>query len=302
MTQILITGGTGTFGNAFTEYALTHNLYERIVIFSRDEKKQQAMRNRLNDSRLRFLLGDVRDCERLTRACQGVDAVIAAAALKQVDRSGQETDEFHATNVTGSHNVIKATTLARVPKTVFLSSDKACASSTPYGASKAMMEWFAVAANAWGHSSFCCTRYGNVLDSRGSVLELWQARVDQGLPLLITDPDMTRFWMSIQDAVDLVLLALDRMRGGEIFIPKGVGRSSVGELARKHFPNSEWEIIGKRSYEKDHEILVSADEVDRLRDCGDVYVLLPEHVRWEPRPYGEDMPGVKAGFEYRSDK
>ena len=302
MTQILITGGTGTFGQAFTQYALTHNLYNRIVILSRDEKKQQDMRNRFNDSRLRFLLGDVRDCERLTRAAQGIDIIIHAAALKQIQRSGQETDEFHATNVIGSHNVIKAAILARVPKTVFLSSDKACAPSTPYGASKAMMEWFAVAANAWGNSRFSCVRYGNVLDSRGSVLELWCNRVQQGKPLLITDPNMTRFWMSIQDAVDLVLLAIDRMQGGEIFIPKGVERSSITALAEKY--HSDWpaDIVGKRSYEKQNEILVSPDEIDRLRDCGDVYALLPEHIRWEPRPYGEDMPKVPVGFEYRSDR
>jgi len=302
MTKILITGGTGTFGQAFTQHALTHNLYERIVILSRDEKKQQEMRNRFNDDRLRFLLGDVRDCERLTRAAQGVDAIIAAAALKRIERSGQETDEFHKTNVMGSHNIVKAAILARVPKTVFLSSDKACAPSTPYGASKAMMEWFAIAANSWGNSRFSCTRYGNILDSRGSVLELWRDKAERGLPLQITDPNMTRFWMSIQDAVDLVLLALERMNGGEIFIPKGVDRGNIGSLINKHYPGREIEIIGKRSYEKQHEVLVSIDEADRLHDCGDVYALLPEHVRWEPRPYGEDMPGVEEGFEYRSDK
>lgn len=302
MTKILITGGTGTFGNAFTQYALAHNLYKRIIILSRDEDKQQTMRNRFSDERLRFFLGDVRDQACLFRAFDGVDAIIHAAALKHVDRSGESFDQFHATNTIGSSNVINAAILAGVSKAVFLSSDKACEPSTPYGTTKRAMEWFAVGGNAWGHSRFCCTRYGNVLDSRGSVLGLWQARVDAGLPLQITDPSMTRFWMTIQDAVDLALLALKRMRGGEIFIPKNVNRSSVGELALKHHPGWPVKITGKRSYEKQHELLVSGEEMDRLRDCGDVYVLLPEHVRWEPRPYGESAPGVGAGFEYGSDK
>jgi len=210
MTKILITGGTGTFGNAFVKHSLKYNLYSRIVILSRDEVKQGNMQARFNDPRLRFFLGDVRDRDRLIRAFDGVDAVIHAAALKQVNRSGEAFDEFHATNAIGSSNVIHAAIQTGVPRVVFLSSDKACEPSTPYGTSKSVMEWFAVGANAWGHSRFACTRYGNIVDSRGSVLELWRARAEQGLPLQITDPNMTRFWMSIQDAVDLVLLTLDR--------------------------------------------------------------------------------------------
>ncbi len=300
MMQILITGGTGTFGHAFTKHSLEHSLHSRIVILSRDEKKQQDMRSRFNDKRLRFLLGDVRDEARLVRAFQDVDIIIHAAALKQIQRSGQEIDEFNATNVLGSLNVINAAIKAGVPKSVFLSSDKACAPSTPYGTSKQMMEWAAIGANAWGHSRFACTRYGNILDSRGSVLELWRRQVALGLPLQVTDPTMTRFWMSIQDAVDLVLLAMDKMRGGEVFIPKNVNRSSVGALAEKHHPGWPLETIGKRSYEKQHEVLVSPDEADRVRDCGGVYVLYPEHVRWEPRPYGKNLPRAAQGFSYGS--
>lgn len=302
MHTILITGGTGTFGNAFTEHILSNRLADRVIIFSRDEKKQQEMRARFADPRLRFYLGDVRDRRRLRRAFAGVDAVVHAAALKQVDRSALDIMEFIATNAIGTKNVLEVAHDCGVGKVVVLSTDKACASITPYGATKALAEWQAVAANIYGPTRSCAVRYGNIIGSRGSVLELWQRQAESGKPLVITDDQMTRFWMPIEDAVKLVLLALERTGGGEIFIPYCVKRGKVIQLAARHFPGSEIIVTGeKRSYEKIHEELVTPEEVDRCHDCGDVYVLAPMHVRWEPGPWGVDYPLVAPDFQYRSD-
>lgn len=300
MTNLLITGGTGTFGHAFTAHALTNNLYNRIVVLSRDEKKQQEMRAEFNDSRLRFLLGDVRDVDRLEMALQGIDIVIHAAALKQVDRSALDIIEFINTNVNGTRNVIQAAHRCNVKKLVVLSTDKACASTTPYGATKSLAEWLAIAGNVYGPARSCAVRYGNIIGSRGSVLETWERQSEAGQSITITDERMTRFWMTIEAAVDLVLLALNRMGGGEIFIPKGIQHGGVLQFARSHFQDAYITQVGKRSYEKVHEMLVSPEEVDRLRDCGDVYVLLPEHVRWKPGPYGMDGQPVPPDFQYRS--
>ena len=295
--NILITGGTGTFGNAFTERMLTDNLAERVTIFSRDEKKQLDMRVKFNDARLRFILGDVRDVAKLERAFCGTECVVHAASLKMVQRSGVDADEFFKTICLGSKNVIDAAHKAGVKKVVALSTDKACAPTTPYGIFKAVSEALFVHGNTWGDCRFCCTRYGNISGSRGSVLELWAGQAAQGKPLTITDDEMTRFWMPIHQAVDLVLLALERMGGGEIFIPKHVTKSRVIQFASMHFPGSEIEVTGeKRSYEKTHEWLVAPEEADRCHDCGDVYVLTPMHIRWSPGPYGLDFPLVERGF------
>jgi UDP-N-acetylglucosamine 4,6-dehydratase len=300
MTTLLITGGTGTFGRAFATHALTNNLYSRIVILSRDEKKQSDMRAEFNDSRLRFLLGDVRDVNRLEMALRGVDHIIHAAALKQVDRSALDIIEFINTNVNGTRNVIRVAHECSVKKIVVLSTDKACASTTPYGATKSLAEWLAIAGNVYGPTRSCAVRYGNIVGSRGSVLETWEKQHIQEKSITITDEHMTRFWMTIKQAVRLVLLALDRMGGGEIFIPRQVNSSSVLDLARSCYPYAYITQTGKRSYEKIHEMLVSPEERDRLRNCGDVYVLLPEHVRWEPGPYGTDGVPVPPDFQYRS--
>lgn len=308
MENCLITGGTGTFGRAFARRLLENDLVERVVILSRDEWKQAEMRVEFRDfprARLRFYLGDIRDRIRLERAFQSVDTVIHAAALKQVQRGGEAFDEFIKTNVIGSLNVISACHRAGVKKCLALSTDKAVEATTPYGVSKAVTEFAFIGGSAWGSCRFALTRYGNVLGSRGSVLETWRKQYESDQPLTITDVNMTRFWMTIEEAVDLILLALDRMHGGEIFVPKGVKRGTVHALAKKHFPQvglvrGSFEITGKRSYEKMHEKLIADEEVDRVRDCGDVYVVQPLHVRWAPGPYGSDCPSVPQGFSYRS--
>ena len=307
MINLFITGGTGSFGHAFTKRVLADDLAERITILSRDEWKQAQMRAQFADSRLRFFLGDVRDGARLVRAFQGVDVVVHTAALKQVDRSGDAFDEFLKTNVIGAMNVVEACHAAGVKKCVALSTDKAVEATTPYGVSKYCSEFLFVGGNAWGQCRFSLVRYGNVLGSRGSVLETWAEQHAAGKPLTITDSAMTRFWLGIEDAVGLALLALDRMRGGEVFIPKRLGEggcvmgSKIVDLARSRFPQAEFEVTGKRSYEKRQECLVADEERDRLRDVGDCYVLLPMHVRWEPPPYGFAGGMVGAEFQYRSD-
>jgi UDP-N-acetylglucosamine 4,6-dehydratase len=304
MNNILITGGTGTFGHAFVRRVLDLRMAERITILSRCEKKQADMKSSFSNSRLRFFLGDVRDTERLKLAFRGASVVIHGASYKQVDRSAMDVFEFKKTIVDGTESVIRAALDRDVPKTVLLSTDKAAESVTPYGSMKSVAEHLMVHGNVYGGKArFSCTRYGNVLDSRGSVLEIWRDSVACGKNIAITDPDMTRFWMTIDQAVDLAILALDRMRGGEIFLPKDLKRGSVLDLAHAIYPDVPTELVGKRPYEKRHEVLIADEERDRVRDCGDVYVLLPHQsvVRWKPRPYGEEMPGVAEGFRYRSD-
>lgn len=193
--------------------------------------------------------------------------------------------------------MLEAARESGVAQVVVLSTDKACCSTTPYGSTKSLAEWLAIGSNVYGETRSCAVRYGNVIGSRGSVLELWKGQAERGEPLTIVDDEMTRFWMPISQAVDLVLLALDRMGGGEIFIPKHVRRSKVIEFASMKFPGVPIVVTGeKRSYEKTHEWLVAPEEADRCHDCGDVYVLTPLHVRWSPGPYGLEYPLVDRGF------
>lgn len=300
---VLVTGGTGTFGRAFVRRVLDEGLVERIIIYSRDEYKQQDMRAEFgNDARLRFYLGDVRDVEQLERALQGVDTVIHSASLKQIQRSALDILEFVATNVFGTANVVKACHRAGVEKMCFLSTDKAVEAMVPYGVTKALAEWLAIAGNVYGDARICAVRYGNVVGSRGSVLETWRRQHEAGEPLSITDFRMTRFWLSIGEAVDLVLYALRNTGGGEVFIPKITECGLVTDFALRYFPGATFVETGKRSYEKVHEVLVAREEVDRLVDAGYCYVLLPLHVRWQPGPFGAPLPRVNEDFEYRSDK
>jgi UDP-N-acetylglucosamine 4,6-dehydratase len=253
-----------------------------------------------NDPRLRIQIGNVRDPDRLCRVFQGVDCVVHAASLKQVDRSAEQADEFHETICNGARNVIRAAHASGVKRVVALSTDKAVESVVAYGSFKSSAEHLFIGGNAWGSCKFALVRYGNILDSRGSVLETWRERAKAGKPLQVTDERMTRFWMDIWEAVDLVCLALDRMRGGEIFIPKGVQRTSIMDLLQVYHSGKPYRRTGKRGAEKIHECLVATEERDRLRDCGDVYVLLPADVKWEPGPYGTEGEPVPDDFEYRS--
>ncbi len=298
MSSLLITGGSGSFGHAFVRHMLASpDCPERLCVLSRDEFKHHEMRQEFPDPRLRFFLGDVRDVDRLTLAFRGVDTVIHAAALKQVPAGEYNPSEFIHTNVIGSRNVLEAAHRSYVQRVLLLSTDKACSPVTLYGATKLCAERIFAAANSYAGPISACTRYGNVLDSRGSVIPAWRQAVSEGKPLLVTDPEATRFHMTQAEAVQLVLLALREMRGGEVYIPK-LRSYRLGDLAEAVAPGHPREVVGLRPAEKLHEMLVSRDEMRAARDFGDHIRLVPEIHPWCGNG---GMPGVQlAGEEYGS--
>jgi UDP-N-acetylglucosamine 4,6-dehydratase len=267
------------------------------------------MRVEFDDPRLRFYLGDVKDLRRLEVAFQGVDVVIHSASYKRLTRSFLDWRQFKEVNIDGTQNVCDAAHSAGVKRVIALGSDKGCSSVSPYGCTKSALEWEALSSNIRGPAKITCLRYGNVVDSRGSVLEIWRERVATGKPLEITDERMSRFWMTIGEAVDLALKALRYGRGGEIFIPASIARKKVLDLFKEYYPDQDYVVTGqKRGLEKFSEELLCAEESDRAVYCEepDCFVLLPppEYVRWEPVPYGmregEGVP-VPLGFALRSD-
>jgi UDP-N-acetylglucosamine 4,6-dehydratase len=275
----------------------------RICIFSRDEYKQGVMRAEFHDDhRLRWFLGDVRDLERLRSAFNGADIVIHAAAMKQVPACEYDAEECIKTNVAGSLNVVKAAVACAVPRVVALSTDKACQPCTTYGTSKLLMERVIINGNAMapGKTRMSCTRYGNVQDSRLSVLPVWRDQIARGLPLEITAPDATRFSMTQAEAVNLVLLAADRMQGGEIFVPK-LPAYRLADLAAAVGGDHPTVVTSLRVNEKLHESLISPDEARLTRDFGDHYRVLPALHLW--RNGGPEAGGVALpeGFAFRSD-
>ena len=300
--SVLITGGTGSLGKSLVEYLLRETKVRRIAIFSRDELKQQHLRIQFQDDpRLRWFLGDVRDLERLKRAFHGVDYVIHAAALKQVDTGEYNPMEFIKTNVLGSQNVIDASIDAGVKRVVALSTDKASSPINLYGATKLTADKLFVAANnycfAYG-TTFSVVRYGNVMGSRGSVIPFFQEIAAQGKPLPITDLRMTRFWISIESAVKFVIDSLEMMTGGELYVPK-IPSMKITDLANAVAPGAKLIEIGMRPGEKLHEEMISADDSRRTIILENRYVVTPVVAEWgyEP-PKGSMMP---EGQAYRSD-
>jgi len=258
---LLITGGTGCFGQAFTRYALAHDA-RRVIVYSRDEEKQRRMREAIPDERLDFFLGDVRDGDDLRRAMQavGLDVVCHAAALKQIDQCEANPLQTMKTNVKGSANVINAALDVGVPKVLAISTDKAVQATTVYGASKAMMERLMVAANVYRGSHgtrFSCVRYGNVLSSTGSVVPKWQQQAARGEPLTVTEPNCTRFFWTLDTAVAFTAQAIRAMEGSEIFVPM-LRACRIGDLADAI--SSSQVVTGIRPTEKLHEILIAPDE------------------------------------------
>lgn len=300
--SVLITGGTGSLGMALVEYLLKESTARRIAIFSRDELKQQHLRAHFNDdSRLRWFLGDIRDLDRLKRAFHGVDYVIHAAALKQVDTGEYNPMEFIKTNVLGSQNVIDASIDSRVKRVVALSTDKASSPINLYGATKLTADKLFVAANnysvAYG-TTFSVVRYGNVMGSRGSVIPFFKELASQGKPLPITDLRMTRFWISIENAVRFVVDSLEMMSGGELYVPR-IPSMRIIDLARAVSEDSELEEIGMRPGEKLHEEMISADDSRRTIILEDRFVVTPVVAEWGySPPQGVMMP---EGHAYRSD-
>lgn len=299
---ILLTGGTGSFGNAFIS-AVTSRWDDVVIrVYSRDELKQSEMRTRYDDRRLRYLLGDVRDRSRMSRAAQGADILVHAAALKQVPACEYNPFEAVRTNVLGAQHVVDAAIDAGVGKVVALSTDKAVNPVNLYGATKLCAEKIVVQGNAYAaqsHTRLACVRYGNVVGSRGSVVPLFRDQMKTGT-LTITDERMTRFWITLLQAVDLVLYALTHMTGGEIFIPK-IPSMRVVDLAQAMAPGMPLEFIGIRPGEKLHEVLVTADESRHTIDAGEVYVVLPEHPWWEEESRWPDGKPLDDGFVFSSD-
>jgi UDP-N-acetylglucosamine 4,6-dehydratase len=300
---ILLTGGTGSFGNAFVDRVVEHWPEAVVRIYSRDELKQSEMRAKFGDDQLRFLIGDVRDRSRMTRAAKGVDVIVHAAAMKQVPACEYNPFEAVRTNVLGSQHVVDAAIDAGVPRVVALSTDKAVNPVNLYGATKLCAEKIVVQGNAYAAQSstrLSCVRYGNVVGSRGSVVPVFRQQKGEGR-LTITDERMTRFWITLPQAVDLVLYALEHMTGGEVFIPK-IPSMRVVDLAEAMAPGLPHDIVGIRPGEKLHEVLLTADESRHAIDAGDVFVVLPEHPWWDAHPrWLEGGKPLDDGFVYSSD-
>ena len=299
---ILVTGGSGSFGQKFTEIALTEYKPKAIRIFSRGELLQHDMQIRFNnDPRIRFFIGDVRDRERVYRAVNGVDIVVHAAALKQVPTSEYNPIEAVRTNIDGTVNVVDAAIDNGVEKAIAISSDKAVHPVNLYGATKMVMEKLFIQANVYAggkRPKFGCVRYGNVIGSRGSVIPLFLRQRENG-KITITDENMTRFWITLDQGVRFVIDCIGRMHGGETFIPK-IPSMKITDLAGVVAPEAEREIIGIRPGEKVNEILLTGEEARHAQEFDDCYVIEPEFAYW-----GKDkLEGGKAfpaRFRYTSD-
>lgn len=309
--DILITGGTGSFGKKFTKILLKRYKPKRIIIFSRDELKQFEIQQEFNDSCMRYFVGDVRDQERLKQAMDGVDYVIHAAALKQVPAAEYNPMECIKTNIHGAENVIKAALANNVKKVIALSTDKAANPINLYGATKLAADKLFVAANnmVGGHPTrFSVVRYGNVVGSRGSVVPFFKKLIADGADHLpITHQEMTRFWITLEQGVDFVLKNFVRMHGGEIFVPK-IPSTRIVDLAKSMAPGLPQKIIGMRPGEKIHEIMCPADDSHLTIEFDDHYVISPSitfhsgNNDFLINAQGEKGKPVEQGFEYNSGK
>ncbi|MBL4614104.1 MAG: UDP-N-acetylglucosamine 4,6-dehydratase (inverting) [Magnetovibrio sp.] len=304
--SILITGGTGSFGKAFIKYVLANFKPKRLVVFSRDELKQFDMANEIDAPNLRYFIGDVRDASRLERALSGIDIVIHAAAMKQVVASEYNPIECIMTNVIGAENVVNACIDCGVKKVIALSTDKAVNPLNLYGASKLCSDKLFVAANNISGADGCrfsVVRYGNVIGSRGSVVPLFRKQMKQG-KITITDPRMTRFWLTVGEGVNFVINNLELMRGGEVFVPK-IPSMRLTDLASAIAPGCEQEFIGIRPGEKLHETMVPQDEAHQTVEFENYYIIRPNFPLWgevDALTYGgETGTPVSDGFSYSSD-
>ena len=301
--SILITGGTGSFGKKFVDIVLQKLQPQRLIIFSRDELKQHEMRiDGFDHPSLRYFIGDVRDKDRLRRAMNGVDIVVHAAALKQVPACEYNPIEAVMTNVMGARNVIDAALDNGVKRVVALSTDKAVNPINLYGATKLVAEKLFVQANAYrgrGPTRFSCVRYGNVIGSRGSVIPLFLRQRQTG-KITITDPRMTRFWITLEQGVSLVIKAIENMQGGEVFVPK-IPSMRIMDLAKAIAPDCEIVSIGIRPGEKLHEILISQDESRHALELDDMFIIQPAHPWWRLSNWHDASP-LPDGFEFASNK
>lgn len=300
---ILLTGGTGSFGQKFTELILKEHNPKSIRIYSRGEQMQYEMEKKFHDDRLRFFIGDVRDRNRLYRAMNGVDIVIHAAALKQVPACEYNPIEAIKTNVDGTVNLIDAAIDTSIDRVLFISTDKAVHPVNLYGATKMVAEKMIIQGNTYvggeKKTRFSCVRYGNVIGSRGSVVPLFFEQKKSGT-ITLTDKRMTRFWLTLEQGIRFVIGCLDRMQGGEIFIPK-IPSMKLVELGKTIAPKAKIQIIGIRPGEKLHEILITEDESRHSKEYDTFFVIEPEYASWQQN----DIPGGKPlpdNFRYTSDK
>lgn len=298
---ILLTGGTGSFGKHFCQYMLDKYSPKVIRIFSRDELKQHEMRQQFGDKQLRYFIGNVRDVDRLRRAMEGADIVIHAAALKQVPACEYNPFEAVKTNILGAQNIIDAAIDSNVKKVVALSTDKAVNPVNLYGATKLCSDKIFVNGNSYAGQKgtrFSCVRYGNVIGSRGSVIPLFAKQKKTGR-ITITDKRMTRFWISLDQAIELVLKGLSHMQGGEIFVPK-IPSMRITDLAKVIAPECAINYIGIRPGEKLHETLITEEDGRHTVSYHDMFVVMPDHPWWERQNYhnAEKLPD---GFHYTSD-
>lgn len=304
--NILITGGTGSFGKKCAEIILERYKPKRLIIFSRDELKQFDMKQLFSYVKydcMRYFIGDVRDKERLFRAFHNVDYVIHAAALKQVPATEYNPFEAIKTNILGAQNILNAAIDQNVKRVIALSTDKAANPINLYGATKLCSDKLFVAANAYGGDEdtiFSVVRYGNVLGSRGSVVPFFLKRKETGV-LPVTHPKMTRFWITLEQGVNFVLQCLQRMVGGEIFVPK-IPSMKIIDLARAICPKCKIESIGIRPGEKLHEVMVPKDEARNTVEFNDHYVIKPAFRFFERRFCEDECQPVDEAFEYSSDK
>jgi UDP-N-acetylglucosamine 4,6-dehydratase len=308
--SILITGGTGSFGRQCVKTILERYEPKKLIIYSRDELKQFEMEQRFHDRCMRYFIGDVRDRDRLIQAMNGVDFVVHAAALKQVPAAEYNPMECIKTNIHGAENVIHAALANEVEKVIALSTDKAANPINLYGATKLVSDKLFVAANniAGGHRTrFSAVRYGNVLGSRGSVVPFFQKRIADGCDYLpITHPEMTRFWITLQQGVDFVLKSFERMHGGEIFVPK-IPSVNVVDLATAMAPGMKQKIVGIRPGEKLHETMCPADDSHLTLEFEHHFVIKPTIQFSAPSDFstsrlGETGKPVPHGFAYHSGK
>lgn len=303
--SILVTGGTGSFGKAFTKYVLEHYDPKKIIIYSRDEYKQFIMQNEFKEHarKLRFFIGDVRDRERLTRAFEGVDYVIHAAALKQVPACEYNPSEAIKTNIGGAQNVIDAALDTGVKKVVALSTDKAVNPVNLYGGTKLVSDKLFIAANAYAGPKDICfsvVRYGNVAGSRGSVIPFFHNMIKQGVTELpITDCRMTRFWISLRQGVELVIKALEEAKGGETFISK-IPSFKITDLAEAMLPGCTTKEVGIREGEKLHEIMVTVEDSPNTYEYDKHFIIYPQMVWSESRRAVPTGKRVQEGFSYSS--
>jgi UDP-N-acetylglucosamine 4,6-dehydratase len=299
--SLLITGGTGSFGKLFVKTALERLGLRRLVVYSRDELKQYEMQQKLDPPNLRYFIGDVRDEARLRRALDGIEVVVHAAALKQVPTAEYNPFEAIKTNVLGAEHIINASIDLGVERVLALSTDKAANPINLYGATKLCSDKLFVAGNHYSgkhKARFSVVRYGNVVGSRGSVIPFFLARKKTGV-LPITDKRMTRFWITLQQGVDFVIDSIQRMHGGEIYVPK-IPSMNIMDLAEAVAPECKVEVVGIRPGEKLHEVMVPEDDARSTVELADRYVIQPTFQGWDSSRYSEGKP-CPDGFRYASD-